>query len=51
VKHGIKMTGMPAFDPEHDDETIWGIAAFVMRLPDMTPEAYQSATGGAGDRH
>ncbi|MDT8388667.1 MAG: cytochrome c [Thiogranum sp.] len=51
VKHGLKMTGMPAFDPEHDDETIWGIAAFVKRLPGMTPEAYQGATRGASHRH
>lgn len=51
VKHGIKMTGMPAFDPEYDDETIWGIAAFVKRLPGMTPEAYKAATRGANNHH
>lgn len=40
AKHGVKMTGMPAFGPSHDDETLWGIAAFVTRLPGMTPEQY-----------
>lgn len=24
IKHGAKMTGMPAFGPTHDDETLWG---------------------------
>jgi mono/diheme cytochrome c family protein len=48
VKHGAKMTGMPAFGPGHDDATLWGIAAFVKRLPAMTPEQYAAAGGGAG---
>lgn len=29
IKHGIRMTGMPAFGPTHDDDTIWDIVAFV----------------------
>ena len=45
-KHGIKMTGMPAFGPTHDDQTLWGVAAFVKELPAMTPEKY-AALGGA----
>ena len=49
VKHGAKMTGMPAFGPTHDDATIWNIAAFVKALPEM-PEAqyaaYPSEHGG-----
>ena len=40
VKHGAKMTGMPAFGPTHDDRTLWIIAAFVKELPAMTPERY-----------
>lgn len=40
VKHGAKMTGMPAFGPSHDDKTLWNIAAFVKELPAMTPERY-----------
>lgn len=51
VKHGIKMTGMPAFSREHDDQTLWAIAAFVKDLPGMTPEAYEAATRGGGDQH
>lgn len=51
VKHGIKMSGMPAFGPEHDDDALWGIAAFVTQLPGMTPEEYKRATGGAEHSH
>lgn len=51
VKNGIKMTGMPAFSPEHDDQTIWAIAAFVKDLPGMTPEDYEAATRGARSHH
>lgn len=40
VKHGVKMTGMPAFGPTHDDQALWDIAAFVKQLPGMTAEEY-----------
>jgi len=48
VKHGIKMTGMPAFGPTHDDPAIWSIVAFVHQLPDMSPAEYQAQTAAAG---
>jgi mono/diheme cytochrome c family protein len=41
AKHGIRMTGMPAFGPTHDDRQLWTVVAFVRRLPDMTPEQYK----------
>jgi mono/diheme cytochrome c family protein len=46
AKHGVRMTGMPAFGPTHDDETLWQIAAFVEELPAMTPEQYAALDGG-----
>ncbi len=51
AKHGAKMTGMPAFGPSHDDETLWGIAAFVKQLPAMTPEQYAAIGGDGGHAH
>jgi mono/diheme cytochrome c family protein len=42
IKHGIKMTGMPAWGKTHDDEEIWNIVSFVHKLPGMTPEAYRA---------
>lgn len=45
VKHGIKMTAMPAWGETHNDEKLWDIAAFVKyRLPSMTPAAYAAIT-------
>lgn len=44
IKHGIKMTGMPAAGKTHDDDEIWCIVAFVQKLPDMTPEQYAELT-------
>lgn len=48
IKHGIKMTAMPAWGTGHDDDSIWGLVAFVQKLPGMTPEEYAALTGKAG---
>ncbi len=45
TKNGIKMTGMPAWGTTHSDEKIWAIVAFMKKLPDLTPEDYQSMKG------
>jgi len=41
VKHGIKMTGMPAWGPTHSDDEIWALVAFVDKLTRLSPEDYQ----------
>jgi mono/diheme cytochrome c family protein len=43
IKHGIKMTGMPAWGASHSDADIWNIVAFFQTMPNMTPEAYKAA--------
>jgi hypothetical protein len=40
VKHGIKMTGMPAFGPTHDEPELWGLVALVGEMATITPEGY-----------
>ena len=40
IKHGIKMSAMPAWGKSLDDAAIWDIVAFLQRMPGMTPEAY-----------
>jgi mono/diheme cytochrome c family protein len=40
VKHGIKMTGMPAFGPTHSDERLWTVVAFLKELPQLSTEKY-----------
>ena len=41
VKNGVKMTGMPAWGPTHDDEALWAIVAFLRKLPALSPQEYQ----------
>ncbi len=51
IKNGIKMTGMPAFGPTHDDPTLWSIVAFVRRLPAMTAGQYKQWEDEMAERH
>ena len=37
VKNGVRMTGMPAFGPQHDDRTIWEIVGFLRQLGHLDP--------------
>jgi mono/diheme cytochrome c family protein len=39
LKHGIKMTGMPAWS-DHSEEELWATVAFLQRLPGMSEEDY-----------
>ena len=39
VKHGIKMTGMPAWS-DHSDEELWATVAFLQKLPGMSEQEY-----------
>ena len=47
VKHGVKMTGMPAWGVTHDDELLWDVVAFVRKLPELTPEQYETMVKNA----
>lgn len=42
IKHGIKMSGMPAWGKTHDDATIWSMVAFIEKLPGMVPQQYKA---------
>lgn len=42
VKHGLKMTGMPSFGQTHTDEQLWGIVAFLRRLPNLSSKDYEA---------
>src|SRR5215469_14618035 len=39
VKHGIKMTGMPAW-ADHSDEELWTTVGFLEQLPGMSEQDY-----------
>jgi mono/diheme cytochrome c family protein len=51
VKHGLKMTGMPAWGITHDDERLWSLVAFLRRLPGMTAEEYGQLVSKVGLSH
>jgi mono/diheme cytochrome c family protein len=53
IKHGLKMTGMPAWGVTHDDERIWSMVAFVQKLPGLSSAAYQEMieAGEGGHQH
>jgi mono/diheme cytochrome c family protein len=40
VKHGIKMSAMPAWSKTLDDASIWNVVAFIRKMPAMTPDVY-----------
>jgi mono/diheme cytochrome c family protein len=41
IKHGIKMSAMPAWSKTLDDAAIWDVVAFVRKMPSLTAEDYQ----------
>lgn len=47
VKHGLRMTGMPAWGASHDDRGLWALVAFVRQLPAMSGDDYRVMTGRA----
>jgi cytochrome c553 len=49
VKHGIKLTGMPAWTAQQRDDEVWAIVAFLRRLPDMTAKEYRTLSRGQSD--
>lgn len=40
IKHGIKLTAMPAWGKTRSDAQIWTIVAFLNRVPKATPAQY-----------
>ncbi|MDQ0591591.1 c-type cytochrome [Variovorax paradoxus] len=44
TRHGIRMSGMPAWEFRLSEEDLWSVVAFMARLPDLTPQQYAEAT-------
>jgi mono/diheme cytochrome c family protein len=51
IKHGLKMTAMPAWGTTHSDEEIWNMVAFLQKLPSMSPQQYRGLTQEAHTHH
>ena len=48
VKHGVKMSGMPAWGKSMDDKYIWGMVALMQQFPKMTAARYQELVASSG---
>jgi mono/diheme cytochrome c family protein len=42
IKHGVKLTAMPAWGRTHSDDQMWDLVAFVQTLPSLSPDQYQA---------
>jgi mono/diheme cytochrome c family protein len=51
VKHGLKMTGMPAWGVTHNDELLWDVVAFLRKLPELTADQYQTLVKSGPKSH
>jgi len=48
IKHGIKMTGMPAWGRSMEDQYVWGLVAFLNELPGLSPDRYRELVEASG---
>lgn len=51
AKHGIKMSGMPAFGKTDEDEELWKVAAFVKALPKFSAAEYAAIPNAHEEEH
>lgn len=54
TKHGIRMSGMPAWGPSHSDAELWPIAVLITHFPDFAESEFEQllkAAREAGVEH
>jgi len=51
IKHGVKLTAMPAWGKTHSDDLIWDMVAFIRQMPKMSPAQYKAAVASAPEDH
>jgi mono/diheme cytochrome c family protein len=51
IKHGVKLSAMPAWGKTHNDDLIWDMVAFIRQLPKMSPDQYRAAVASAPEDH
>lgn len=54
IKHGVRMTGMPAWGATHEDDELWPVVAFIETLPELDAGGYQAlldSAEGMGHHH
>ena len=51
IKHGVKLSAMPAWGKTHDDQLIWDMVSFVREMPKMSPDQYKAIVASAPEDH
>lgn len=51
IKHGVKLSAMPAWGQTHSDTLIWDMVAFLRVLPSLSPAQYQAQVKAAPADH
>ena len=51
IKHGVKLSAMPAWGKTHSDELIWNMVAFTRAMPKMSPEQFKAELANAPEDH
>ncbi|HEV2364027.1 MAG TPA: cytochrome c [Caulobacteraceae bacterium] len=51
IKHGVKLTAMPAWGRTHSDDLIWDMVAFLQRLPRLSAGQYRAMVAAAPMDH
>jgi mono/diheme cytochrome c family protein len=50
TRHGIKMSGMPAWEFHLNDDEMWAVVAFLNRLPALSAADYRALTAAAAPK-
>jgi mono/diheme cytochrome c family protein len=50
TKHGIKLSGMPAWI-DHSDDEVWALVGFLQKLPGMKPQEFAGLIAAGRTRH
>ena len=51
IKHGVKLTAMPAWGKTHSDDLIWDMVAFIRQMPKLNAQQYKAAVASAPESH
>lgn len=49
IKHGIKMSGMPAWQYRMTNKEIWEVVAFIQKIPNLTVAQYRQHRNAANE--
>jgi len=51
IKHGVKMTGMPAWGGTHDESALWSMVAFLRQLPKLSAGEFEQLATQSPNAH